>query len=384
MFQNIKVDIIYYKTQTDFEMEFNLSGCCRMRLLTDKAPDRKILVNQLVRAVSRSRIILLTGKLFEKNGTIATAAKAIGRELVSVDNKRFGIRSQENIEIISDSIPLVSTDGIFAGCIVEQGPQTLILLTENKNIRKNVMQNLIHSYIKEVCAIEMTDKESNVETPADKIESALSSQAEVLNDSEIVKEEELILGEIEPSLEIDDDNQQLQNELTVGEIEEAEENTTPEQEVIGDIKNQMPDDEIYFNDDLVLDDAPNTYDSYNDLQQEIVMEADDIYFENEMKIVSKAINDEVKNADELVFEEETQETIDPAHSTDQLDDFAIEDDDSETFPFLKMGINIPILILSIILLIVLLILLYCVFFIPSKEGVDTSKYLKEAFDTLFV
>ena len=30
MFQNLKVDVIYYKTNTDFEMEFNLCGCCRM------------------------------------------------------------------------------------------------------------------------------------------------------------------------------------------------------------------------------------------------------------------------------------------------------------------------------------------------------------------
>ena len=52
MFQNVKVDIIYYKTNTDFEMEFNLCGCCRMRLLTDKSPDRKTAVHSLARAVS--------------------------------------------------------------------------------------------------------------------------------------------------------------------------------------------------------------------------------------------------------------------------------------------------------------------------------------------
>ena len=39
MFQNVKVDIIYYDTSTDFELEFNLCGCCRMRLLTDKTDD---------------------------------------------------------------------------------------------------------------------------------------------------------------------------------------------------------------------------------------------------------------------------------------------------------------------------------------------------------
>ena len=40
MFQNLKVDVIYYKTNSDFEMEFNLCGCCRMRLLSDKTPDK--------------------------------------------------------------------------------------------------------------------------------------------------------------------------------------------------------------------------------------------------------------------------------------------------------------------------------------------------------
>ena len=56
MFQNIKVDIIYYKTATDFEMEFNLCGCCRMRLLTDKAPDRKSMVHGISIARARSDI----------------------------------------------------------------------------------------------------------------------------------------------------------------------------------------------------------------------------------------------------------------------------------------------------------------------------------------
>ena len=84
MYQNIKVDIIYFKTPTDFEMEFNLSGCCRMRLLTDKAPDRKTLVNQLVRAVSRSRIIMLVGSLFNEDNIIKIVSEAISYKLLRV------------------------------------------------------------------------------------------------------------------------------------------------------------------------------------------------------------------------------------------------------------------------------------------------------------
>ena len=45
MLENIKLDIIYYRTPKDFEMEFNLCGCCRMRLLNSIADDIKSLIN---------------------------------------------------------------------------------------------------------------------------------------------------------------------------------------------------------------------------------------------------------------------------------------------------------------------------------------------------
>ena len=40
VFENFKIDLIYYNTQTDFEMEFNLCGCCRMRTFNDKCTDK--------------------------------------------------------------------------------------------------------------------------------------------------------------------------------------------------------------------------------------------------------------------------------------------------------------------------------------------------------
>ena len=156
MFQNIKADVIYYKTNTDFEMEFNLCGCCRMRLLTDKSPDRKTLVNHLVRAVSRSRVIMITGALFGEEGLIKTCSQAINRSLEKLDTKQYSISGEEEIEILKDSIPLVSSDGIFGGCIIEQGPQTLILLSENKDIRKNIMQNLFKRMRPQLTALKRT------------------------------------------------------------------------------------------------------------------------------------------------------------------------------------------------------------------------------------
>ena len=64
MIQNLKVDIIYHLTPSDFEMEFNLCGCCRTRLLNDKTSDKKSFVRALARDVARSRVIIVCGPLF--------------------------------------------------------------------------------------------------------------------------------------------------------------------------------------------------------------------------------------------------------------------------------------------------------------------------------
>ena len=159
MFHNIKVDIVYYRTNTDFEMEFNLCGCCRMRLLTDKSPDKKTMVNSLARAVSRSQVIFVVGNLFGDDGIIKTVAQAIKYNLTVMDNKTYKITSEEDIEIIDGSVPLVTDTGIFGGLIIESGKQTIILLSDSKNVRKPIMTSLVHPYIEELC---MNDISSSI------------------------------------------------------------------------------------------------------------------------------------------------------------------------------------------------------------------------------
>lgn len=151
--QNLKLDIIYHQSPSDFEMEFNLRANCPVRLLTDKTNDRKEFVKALARDVARSRVIVCCGPLFGNDGLINTIAKAIGAGTAACDSKTYGINSQENIHIINGSTPLVTPDGYFGGCIIESGPQTIILLTENKSFRKAIMKNLIHPYLVEISYI---------------------------------------------------------------------------------------------------------------------------------------------------------------------------------------------------------------------------------------
>lgn len=331
MFQNIKVDVIYYKTPTDFEMEFNLSGCCRMRLLTDKAPDRKVLVNQMVRAVSRSRIIIVSGALFGEDSIIETCSKAIGKSLAEIDNKQFGIDSDENISVIKDSVPLVSKDGIFGGCIIEQGPQTLILLTENKSIRKGIMQNLIHPYIQEIVASELVEKE---ETAEEQVEEVTEKQVEEMPEETADTEEETA----------------EENE----EIEETQETQETTEEIPAPANQLIVDEEDDFQIVVTSDEPQDDYKIEEDVPELFV------------EVGKKGRS--FKKSDSYYTDYDSE-----GYVADQYEDIPKKS---------GKGLNISILILSVVLLLVVAVLCYCIFVVPQSEGVSAGAYLKETFNTL--
>ncbi len=349
MVQNIKVDIIYYKIPTDFEMEFNLSGCCRMRLLTDKAPDKKILVNQMSRAVSRSKVIIITGALFGNDGIIHTCAKAIGRPLVKADNKKFAMETDETIDIIENSLPLVTKDGVFGGCIVEQGPQTLILISENKDIRKKLMKNLIHPYINEISvdnskALEKAEEERVIIPPA---AAPIGDAVEVAIEPEIVASEEIA-----------EDLQEPEMEEIAQEPEETLEEAISEEEIQA---------------------AGDT---------ELLAEEDEEYLENAIIASEKAINETITDGQELVlgideFNRRTsQKAIEESDDLEEDDDYFFDEDDNIRPP-LALRLNVPIIIVALILLVIVGILAYYIFLVPKMSGVSPIAYLRSIIKIIF-
>lgn len=349
MFQNMKVDIVYYKTNSDFEMEFNLCGCCRMRLLTDKATDRKLMVHSLARAVSRSRIIMVVGPLFGEEGSIATTASAIGSSLEKVDNKLYGIRTDAPINIIAGATPLVTSDGFFGGCIIERGPQTMILLSESRTVRKTIVENLIHPYISELYAIELKNKaesiiESNTEIQDSK--DVITNTAEAVSDlaketvaegiseasvmaeaaaatvaaANIVKEAATLVSEVSDIT----DNAKEPDELFLG-VDETE-NIEPENgeeivlltdydtdtdseekiDLIDEIFEEDEDIEPLSDDIQLLDDVDMTYeadmgDEDIELVESNLGDADPVPFE-----IAALVYDEYQNPEEEPFLEETE------------------------------------------------------------------------------
>ena len=341
MVQNIKTDIIYYKTNTDFEMEFNLCGCCQMRLLTDKALDKKTLIANLSRAVARSQIILVVGALFGEDNITSNISCAIGKKVVFADNKTYGITSSEKIEIIEGSTPLVTADGIFGGCIIESGPQTMILLSESKSVRKSIMKNLIHPYIEEVYASE--PKSEITQEIEDELEE------EILQESVSETEEEV--------LEVDDSQE-------AEEVFDAEE--TPDDETNDSGDSEEVDDQYDDSEGIILDEEEE-YEEFYDAPQE---EENIGLFTESKKILRKEA-----------------ELYNEAYGDFELDDVGLvgsdEDEYGEAYYPAPSATKIAVIIIAALILVALAVICFCIFYVPSKNGVAAAEYVREIYDTLF-
>lgn len=299
MFENFKTDIIYYNTATDFELEFNLCGCCRMRLFNDKCTDKKSLLLSLSRAVSRSRVIIITAPLFSDDNIMQTVASAIGGKTAVIDNEEYNITSENDVTIFEGGLPLVTEDGTFGGCIIESGPQSLILLTDNKSVRKSIMKNLLHQYIADIA---MANTENKNDLVADDEETDSENSAPIAEEAEAPTEEPAKATEEPPEELVIDDNDTTDTSLPY------------EPEIEG----------LY---------TETTSDSYND-------DDDGDYYCD--------------------------------------DDYYTDEPAKKPSPFNKW-----LLAISIILLLTLAVLCYCIFYVPTTQGVSPSAYLKDIFDTLF-
>lgn len=325
MLQNLKVDIIYYRTNTDFEMEFNLCGCCRMRLLTDKSDERNDFIKMLTRAVQRSRIIIACGSLFSPTGLISMTARLIGEPLEKVNNGEYGINSTEEIEIIKGSTPLITPDGYFGGCIIESGPQSIILLSESKSVRKTIMKNLIHQYVTDISMLQ--------ETAPAVLEEA--EESDLGQDDEIIIEEDEVL--------IETSEEQNTEELKI----EKTEDETP----------AKPENDVEITANEEMEEQPKEQPQKSMLKNP---EETGLFIEPE----------KVKYSKKNYYDNEY-------YHTDADEDFYLDSDEDFTK---NRNFKIPIIIICVLLGLVVLALAYYLLFIPIVSGRDISEYVQKIFE----
>ena len=383
MFQNIKVDIVYYKTNTDFEMEFNLCGCCRMRLLTDKASDKKTLVHDLARAVSRSRVIIIAGKLSGEEGIIEITARAIAKTVTKIDKSLYGIKSENIISVINGATPLVTPDGEFGGCIIESGPQSMVLISDDKAVRKTVMNTLIHPYIEELCALDLKEKAKSAAAVVAPVTEPHAVNISDANDISSISE--TCLQESESQTETAAEEAETAAEPQA-EAEPCNEDTA-ESEKADDKEEENLKEEIKEEEKNEHADEPSAkpLSSFSSKSDDISLSGGMIFETDDYR------------AEPLSSEEDSELFIEPESLKKRIIGFrnnSYVSEEGEDSPYhtseeptgkLKSGFsgNLPILIISVILLIVLAVLCYCIFYVPSKDGVTASAYLNETFNTLF-
>ncbi len=149
MSKDVKIEIIYFKTDTDVSLEFGLHGDYPVRLLSSSSNDLPEFFKLLKRAVSRSEILITVGGYSEEEFLPLFIARAINKEPSVPEYNKLGVITEQKYSLPEGAIPLASTNKRFGGFLIESGPQTIISLTENRKIRLNIIENIIVKYIEE-------------------------------------------------------------------------------------------------------------------------------------------------------------------------------------------------------------------------------------------
>ena len=373
MLYNLRSDIIYYKAGSDFELEFNLCGCCRMRLLTDKPSNKKAFVHSLARAVSRSRVILIAGPLFGADSTIETVAQALGTTTETVDNTAYNIASEDEIAIIKGSLPLVSSDGSFGGCIIESGPQTMILLTDNKTLRKNIMTNLIHPYVSELYSAELKANTAEVQTKEEPspAQEALPVQENVLPTEDITEISTEEVADLEEATKEPAKEEIIEEETSLDDIiiidtdkpDCIQEDDLKISELCIDELTEEPEEQAYVEDNSIILEVPENAST-------------------NAEPISNAFN-------ELYLEEREEETnLDTIRqqSTDYqviYDNGEIMDDSDDYTEERTSRLSIATIIVTAILLLSIIVLCITIFSASSNEGMAPAEYIRSVWQTVF-
>ncbi len=340
MLKNLKIDIIYYNTPSDFEFEFNLGGYCRCRILNAKCATLKETINKLALAVTRSTVVIIVGKLLGENGFVAPVAKSIGKNLAPVDHRKFHITNPEPISLIEGSLPLVTSNGDFGGCIIESGPQSIVMLTDDKPLRDKISNKLLSFYLTSLSRIpeediEIINKENTVEEIKEEIE-----EPEVI-EQPVIKEDA-----------IEDKAEEVAEEIIEEPAVETLEETTSEE-----AKEEI---ECPFID--ITSDEEEMVDIFSGAESE---DNDEIFLINETEEKDNSSYFEDSDNSGLIFDNDFEET---------------ETEEESYRPAKKNStLSTVLLILVIVLLLAVGALLYFLVYLPGLDGINTLDYIKEVF-----
>lgn len=173
MSKDIRIDVLYYKTPVDVSLEMQLYGEYPLRLLTSSCNDLKSFFHSLKRAVKRSEIILIVGGYGEGDNIPGFLARSIGQKCVIPNYGKEGVITDAKHILPKESKLLKLKSHEFCGFLIEHGPQTIISLTDNRELRLQIAKEYLVHYVTEHHNVfnrpyspkKQDDKSDNVENP---------------------------------------------------------------------------------------------------------------------------------------------------------------------------------------------------------------------------
>ncbi|MEG1886847.1 MAG: hypothetical protein RR177_01870, partial [Oscillospiraceae bacterium] len=148
MGNNIKLEIIYFRESADIKLEFGLRGEYPLRLLSSRADTIESFLSALKRASLRSSVIITVGGFSKEPSIPEIVSHSVGLDFEPFDFKKYHVDPLNSpTKAPKNAIPLISSSENFAGFVIESGPQSIIMLTEDNRTRLSVLFSLIVPYI---------------------------------------------------------------------------------------------------------------------------------------------------------------------------------------------------------------------------------------------
>ncbi len=207
MANDVRIEILYYKTNSDISLEFGIRGNYPIRLLSTVCDSLEDFLHSLKRSLQRSEIIITVGGYDGTNYLPSLIAKAVGTSCIIPNYKNLNIIKKKDYPIPEQSVALAPKSRKFAGFILESGQQSIISLTDDKNVRIEAVNEIVSKYITEYNNYFKVQKKSPL---IKRTEENNISVETVTNIKEIAAETVLAQGNIPTEFEdissVNDDN----------------------------------------------------------------------------------------------------------------------------------------------------------------------------------
>ncbi len=140
------IEGIYLNTEVDSTFDNMMSSIADYTGSVETGSAKEFLT-ALALAVERSKVVMALGPLSGKNGLINIMSKGLSLPMAEVDWDSMGVAPIIDTLLPKGAVPLLSSDDRLVGMILESGNQSIIVLSDDAEMRAEMLETYIEPYI---------------------------------------------------------------------------------------------------------------------------------------------------------------------------------------------------------------------------------------------